>query len=209
MPQDRRVVLKRRPAGKPVPDDFAHYAVPVASPGEGEFTVRNRFISLDPGLRQRLSQVDSYVKLIGIVEPLTTTTLGQVVASNRADYSIGDDVVGFHTIAEYGTSAPGPLTRKGDLSATASPLNHWSVLGPTGLTTYFGLLEIRQPKAVEAVLVSAAGRRIPPLFEEAVSYCLRLGLRWSPRAQVRLVSTSRSSVHTRATSTRCCARGTT
>jgi NADPH-dependent curcumin reductase CurA len=52
-------VLKRRPAGKPVPDDFALDAVPVASIGEGEFTVRNRFISLDPGLRQRLSQVDS------------------------------------------------------------------------------------------------------------------------------------------------------
>lgn len=160
MPDDRMinrcVVLRRRPVGVPVADDFMITDAPLTKPAEGELTVRNRFISLDPGLRQRLSQVDSYVKLIDIGGLLTTTTLGEVIASRHSDYAVGDAVVGFNTISEYSTGAPGPMTRKVDLARTASPTNHLSVLGPTGMTAYFGMLDIGRPQAGETVLVSAA-----------------------------------------------------
>ena len=152
----RQVVLRVRPTGMPVASDFAIDTVPIPVPEEGEFVVRNLYVSLDPAIRQRLSQVDSYAKLIEIGGPLTSTTLGEVVASENPEASVGDHVVGFHTVAEYSLATWTPLTRHVDLAAAASPSNHLSVLGPTGLTAYFGLLDIGKPQPGETVLVSTA-----------------------------------------------------
>lgn len=152
----REVVLRRRPSGAPVPEDFAIVERPVPVPADGEFVVRNLYVSLDPGIRQRLSQLDSYVALIPLEDPLTSTTFGVVTASRDPAVPEGSHVVGFHSVGEYSLARRGPLTRFVDPLATASPSNHLSVLGMTGLTAYFGMLDIGAPKAGETVLVSAA-----------------------------------------------------
>ncbi|WP_310531262.1 NADP-dependent oxidoreductase [Novosphingobium sp.] len=152
----REVVLHRRPEGAPVSDDFAVIEKPIPESADGEFLVRNTYVSLDPGLRQRLSQVDSYVALIELGAPLTTTTLGEVVASRVPWVPVGSYIVGFHTVAEFSLCRPGPLTRLVDPAATSSPSHHLSLLGATGLTAYFGMLDIGRPVAGETVLVSAA-----------------------------------------------------
>jgi NADPH-dependent curcumin reductase CurA len=153
---NRRVVLRARPKGPPRAEDFAIDSIPVPEPGEGQFVVRNLYASLDPGIRQRLSQVDSYVKLIGLGEPLTSTTLGIVTASREPRAAVGDHVVGFHTVSDFSLASWGPLTRIVDLGAAASPTNHLSLFGMPGLTAYFGLLDVGRPQAGETVLVSAA-----------------------------------------------------
>lgn len=152
----REIVLQRRPVGQPVADNFAIAARPMPVPAEGEFVVRNLYVSLDPGIRQRLSQVDSYVALIELGAPLTSTTLGVVTASNDPEIAVGEHLIGFNTVGEYSLCRQGPLTRRVDIAATASPSNHLSILGMTGLTAYFGMLDIGAPKAGETVLVSAA-----------------------------------------------------
>ena len=152
----RRVVLRQRPVGLPKLQDFDIDSTTLPDPAPGEVIIRNSYISLDPGLRQRLSQVDSYVKIIDIGTPLTSSILGQVIKTAHPDYMVGDHVVAFGQVAECSIIVPGPLTRKIDLASTASPSNHLSVLGPTGLTAYFGLLDIGQPQRGETVLVSAA-----------------------------------------------------
>lgn len=189
MAEYRRVVLKQRPNGAPTAGDFAIETAVLPDPAPGELVIRNLYISLDPGLRQRLSQVDSYVKLIDIGAPLTTSTLGTVVASAHPDYAIGDAVVTFGTISEYTIGAPGPLTRKVDLGSTASPSNHLSILGPTGLTAYFGLLEIGRPVANETVLVSAAAGAVGSVVGQIakIKGCHVVGIAGGPAKCQRLI----------------------
>lgn len=185
----RRVVLKRRPDGKPIADDFEIDTAPMVDPAPGEVAIRNLYLSLDPGLRQRLSQVDSYVKLIDIGTPLTTSTLGLVIASAHPDYAPGDHLVTFGTMTDYAVFAPGPLTRKVDLASTASPSNHLSILGPTGLTAYFGLLDVGRPVAGETVLVSAAAGAVGSTVGQIAKLkgCRVVGIAGGPEKCRRLV----------------------
>ena len=153
---NRRVILRSRPVGIPTADNFAIDQAPLPPLEPGEFLLRNVYVSLDPGIRQRLSQVDSYVALIRLGEALTSTTLGEVVASRDPSVQPGEHVVGFHTVSDYSVTRRGPLTRKVDLTRTFCASNHLSVLGMTGLTAYFGLLDIGLPTSGETVMVSAA-----------------------------------------------------
>lgn len=153
---NRQVILRSRPEGTPRADNFAIESRPIPIPRDGEFLVRNLLISLDPGLRQRLSQVDSYVKLIDLDAPLTTTTVGIIESSSDPRLMPGDYITGFHTVADYSLASWGPLTRKIDPKATPSLSNHLSVLGPTGLTAFFGMLDVGRPQPGDTVLVSAA-----------------------------------------------------
>jgi NADPH-dependent curcumin reductase CurA len=174
----REIVLERRPVGQPVAADFAIVTRPVPEPADGEFVVRNLYVSLDPGIRQRLSQVDSYVALIELGAPLTSTTLGVVTASRDPAVKVGEHLVGFNTVGEYSLCKWGPLTRRVHITATSSPSNHLSILGMTGLTAYFGLLEIGMPKAGETVLVSAAAGAVGSIVGQiaAIKGCRVVGI---------------------------------
>jgi NADPH-dependent curcumin reductase CurA len=185
----RQVVLTSRPVGAPVAGDFAIRDVDLPDLAPGEFRVRNHLLSLDPGIRQRLSQVDSYVKLIDLGAPVTSTTLGIVEESRDPRAAVGDHVIGFHTIAERSNAIWGPLTRKIDPAATAALSHHLSVLGPTGLTAYFGLLEIGRPRAGETVLVSAAAGAVGSIAAQIarIQGCRVVGIAGGARKAARLI----------------------
>lgn len=163
---------------------------PVPQAGDGNFVVRNLYVSLDPGIRQRLSQVDSYVPLIALDTPLTSTTLGVVEQSGDPRVAVGVHVVGFHTVAEYSLASWGPLTRKVDIEATPQPSNHLSVLGATGLTAYFGLLDIGRPNAGETVLVSAAAGAVGSIAAQIarIKGCRVIGIAGGPEKCARLLT---------------------
>lgn len=152
----RQVVLRRRPDGTPRECDFEIETASAPDLGAGQFLVRNLLVSLDPAIRQRLTGADSYLRSIALGAALTSTTLGQVVASREPRARIGDHVVGLHTVGEYSVATWTALSRRVDPSSTASATNHLSVLGPTGLTAYFGLLDVGRPQPGETVLVSSA-----------------------------------------------------
>jgi len=186
---NRRVILSRRPDGLPTAADFAIDEAPLPALGDGELLVRNILISLDPGMRQRLSQVDSYVPLIPIGDPLTTTTLGEVVQSRHADYADGDLIVGFHTIADYSVTVPGPLTRRITRTDGDALSHHLGILGPTGLTAYAGLIEIGKPKPGETVLVSAAAGAVGSVAAQIarIKGCRAIGIAGGPEKCRRLI----------------------
>jgi len=156
MTTNRRFVLKRRPHGTPVEDDFALVSVPVPEPPSGGFIVRNHFASLDPAQRGWMDEAPSYMPPIPLGDPVRATTVGQVYRSANPDFQPGDWVVGLNALEDYSVVAVGGFTRKVDVSGVPSPSYFLSAMGAVGLTAYFALLEVGRPKEGETVLVSGA-----------------------------------------------------
>jgi len=152
---NRQYYLASRPSGKPTPDNVPVRDVPVAEPGDGEIVLRNLYISLDPAIRGWMGDDPGYIEPIAIGDAVRSSVIGRVVKSNSPDYAVGDVAMGLGAWERY-TLSPAAAFNKLDENS-GIPLSYFlGVLGPTGLTAYFGLLEVGQPKAGETVLVSAA-----------------------------------------------------
>lgn len=154
MTANRRFVLARRPQGMPVADDFRLETVDLPGPGEGQVVVANRFVSVDPGMRSRLSAAETYAAPLGIGAVIEGATVGQVVASNNPKYQPGDWVASAFGWQEYGLSDGRGMRKLAD--DRLSPSTAIGVLGIPGITAYFGLSEIGRVKEGETVLVSSA-----------------------------------------------------
>lgn len=156
---NQRVLLASYPSGLPVEADFSFDEVQVPDPKDGEFLIRNLYFSLDAGFRQwmREGAGDNYLSAMAIGDPVMSLTLGRVERSRHPDFDEGMLVLGRHAWETY------TLTDASDFTAALEvdpdvPLHlYLGTLGPTGLTAYFGLMDIGQPKAGETVVVSAAG----------------------------------------------------
>jgi NADPH-dependent curcumin reductase len=151
---NRQVLLKSRPDGAPGLDNFELVQRPVLEPGDGEVLMRNRYLSLDPYMRGRMSAAKSYAKPVELGEPMVGATVGEIVASRNAGFVAGDSVLGYGGWQDYAI-ASGVGLRKLD-PAAAPVTTALGVLGMPGMTAYTGLLEIGQPKPGETVVVAAA-----------------------------------------------------
>jgi NADPH-dependent curcumin reductase CurA len=151
---NRQVLLKRRPSGLPVRDDFDIVDAPLPEPGEGEVLVRGIYLSLDPYMRGRISGVRSYARPTEIGEVIEGRVVGQVVRSRHADFAAGDYVAGGYGWQLCSAVAGAQLQRLDPAEAPISTA--LGVLGMPGLTAYVGLHDIGQPKPGETVVVSAA-----------------------------------------------------
>jgi NADPH-dependent curcumin reductase CurA len=149
-----QVLLRRRPVGEPVPDDFEIVETPVPMPGEGQVLVRARFLSLDPYMRGRMSDAKSYSKPVDIGGVMEGMTVGEVVASNHPDYAPGDTVMGGSGWQRF-CVVDGAKLRKVDCDEAPLSAN-LGVLGMPGLTAWVGLEDIGEPKPGETVVISAA-----------------------------------------------------
>ena len=150
----RQIRLAARPTGYPRDDDFRIVESPVPEPGPGEFLVRVVYLSLDPYMRGRMSDARSYVPPVAIGDVMEGGIVGEVVRSNHPGFAVGDVVEGRLGWQEYALSS-GKGVRRID-PALAPISTALGVLGMPGLTAYFGLLDVGQPKAGETVVVSAA-----------------------------------------------------
>ena len=152
---NRQFRLAARPVGRVKASDFTFHEEPVPTPGPNQALVRNTYLSLDPTNRVWMSELDGYLPPVAIGEVMRGITLGEVVASNRSDFAVGDKVTGLLGWQDYAVIGEKGLPTK--LAPVPLPdATLLGVLGGTGLTAYFGLLEIGQPKAGETVVVSAA-----------------------------------------------------
>jgi NADPH-dependent curcumin reductase CurA len=151
---NRQVTLGSRPAGFPELSDFRLDSLPLPSVREGEVLVRSVFLSLDPYMRGRMSDAPSYAPPLRIGEVMTGAAVGIVVESRAAAFVPGDAVVGMLGWQEY-AALPGGELRHVD-PALAPISTALGVLGMPGLTAYFGLLDIGDPKAGETVVISGA-----------------------------------------------------
>jgi NADPH-dependent curcumin reductase len=150
--ENRRVLLASRPAGWVSEDNFRLEAAPVPAPADGEVLVRNLWLSLDPYMRGRMSDAKSYVKGVDIGEVMVGQTVGEVVESKNPAFKKGDKV-----LTQLGWQLYGVSRDLAKLENKSVPLSYYlGMLGMPGMTAYFGLKEIGQPKPGETVVVSAA-----------------------------------------------------
>jgi NADPH-dependent curcumin reductase CurA len=150
---NRQWRLARRPVGMVTPDDFVSAEQPLSPPGENEVLVRTLYVSFDPAMRAFLHDRPSYVPPQPIGEVMRAGAIGQVVESRSPGLAAGDFVTGGFGWQEYAV-APAASAMK---IAGGRPLPHYlSVLGGTGITAYFGLLEVARIVAGETVVVSGA-----------------------------------------------------
>lgn len=149
-----QVLLKRRPVGLPAADDFELRGSDIPQPGENQVLVRNRWLSLDPYMRGRMSDAKSYATPVQIGGVMTGGTVGEVVASSDPGFKPGDMVLGTLGWQLYGVAEAGSLRK---ISDTRIPLSAYlGVMGMPGVTAWVGLKQICKPKAGETVVVSAA-----------------------------------------------------
>jgi NADPH-dependent curcumin reductase CurA len=156
--RNRQFRLKTRPTGRVRREDFDVVDAAVAEPGEGQVLVRTLYLSLDPTNRVWMEERPSYLPPVGIGEVMRGFGLGEVIASGSKEFAVGDKVLGM-----VGWQEVALLDTRGDLKPMRIPPGlpfplpaFLGTLGVTGITAYFGLLELGKPKAGETVVVSAA-----------------------------------------------------
>lgn len=151
---NRQITLAARPVGFPKVSDFHLGYSPVPSPSAGEVLVRSVYLSLDPYMRGRMNDADSYGRPVAIGEVMIGGAVAIVVESAHPEFRSGDAVEGMLGWQEYAV-AQGHELRKIDPSL--APISTaLGVLGMPGLTAFFGLLDICDPQPGETVVVSGA-----------------------------------------------------
>lgn len=154
-PINREVRLKTRPAGIPQAEHFEIVQAPVAVPAEGQIVVQNLFLSVEPAMRGWVSGVGNYSEPVPLGGVMRSFAVGRVVESRSADFAVGDVVTGMFGWQDYAVIEGPKIQRKVDeLDLPISTA--LGVLGLNGLTAYFALLELGQPKAGDTVVVSTA-----------------------------------------------------
>ena len=149
---NRQWILKKRPVGDIAPGDLELVEQPIPVPGPNQILVRTLYLSLDPTNRIWMSDMDQYMPPVNIGDVMRGGTLGVVEQSNNPDYKAGDIVNAFTGWQEY-VVADGAQK----MANVPVPLPaYMSVLGATGATAYFGLLDLGKPQPGETVVVSAA-----------------------------------------------------
>lgn len=160
-PENRCVVLNARPVGVPGPEFFDVVTRPADPVGDGEFRVRNLYLSIDPAMRGWVNNAPNYSPPVPVGDVMRAFAVGEIVESNHPDYAIGDRVSGTFGWQRFAVSDGTDVMRK-LTAADTSPAAALGVLGLNGLTAYFGLLETCAPKAGETLVVSAAARWASP-----------------------------------------------
>jgi len=154
---NRQIHLVSRPTGEASADNFRLLEKPLGAPGEGQVLVRHHFLSLDPYMRGRMNDAKSYAQPQPLDQVMQGGTVGEVVESRHPNYKKGDHVVGYGGWQEYSivdAGNPGML-RKVDTSRV--PLSAYlGAVGMPGVTAWYGLIKICQPKAGKTIVVSAA-----------------------------------------------------
>lgn len=152
--QNRQFKLIARPVGMVKRGDFEFATGPVPVPGPEEVLVKVQYLSLDPAMRGWMNEGKSYVPPVGLGEVMRAGGIGRVLQSNAVDVVVGDYVNATTGIQEYAV-VKGKEVRKVDPKVAPLP-RYLGVLGMPGMTAYFGLLDVGQPKDGETVVVSAA-----------------------------------------------------
>lgn len=159
MTTNRQFRLKRRPVGRVSRDDFDLVESPVPEPAEGEAVVRNLYLSLDPTNRIWMSDQPQYMPPVAIGEVMRGGGIGRVVASRNPAFKEGDLVNGLVGWQDYSVAGGPSELFPPSVIPDGLPIPMTTLMGAcgmTGLTAYFGLTEIGQPKPGETLVVSAA-----------------------------------------------------
>src|SRR3954453_4973230 len=173
MATNRQWILKRRPVGDVQPGDLELMETPLPELKPGQFLARTVYLSLDPTNRIWMSDMEQYMPPVQIGEVMRGGTLSVVEEWRHPDFREGGVVPGRGGWQEYAVLEGGQKLPKG-VPLTAA----MSVLGATGATAYFGLLEIGRPKAGETGVVSAAAGAVGAIVGQIakIKVCRAVGI---------------------------------
>jgi NADPH-dependent curcumin reductase CurA len=174
---NRQVRLKSRPNGIPQADNFELAETPVPELADRQFLIRNEFLSVEPAMRGWVAAAANYSTPVGIGEVMRSFAAGTVVASRHPDYAEGQNVMGLFGWQGYAISDGKSVTRKvreADLPLSLS----LGILGLNGITAYFGLLDVGQPRPGDTVVVSTAAGAVGSAVGQIakLSGCRTVGL---------------------------------
>ncbi|WOX07239.1 NADP-dependent oxidoreductase [Microbulbifer pacificus] len=156
----KAIQLSKRPSGDITPDIFATVELETPVLEEGQFLVKQTYMSLDPAMRTWLNpREDSYMPPVQVGEVMRSYGVGEVVESRNANYPVGARVMGVTGWAEYVLGNEEMQV----VDAALDPEALLSVFYVTGLTAYVGLIKIGRPQAGETILVSGAAGSVGSL----------------------------------------------
>jgi NADPH-dependent curcumin reductase CurA len=172
--------LAARPVGLPKASDWDYVEEPAPEPGDGQFLVEVEYISLDPAMRAWMNDVRSYIPPVGIGEVMRAAGIGRVVESRHPDHQVGDCVNGVFGVQRYALSDGGGVTPV-DTSLAPPPV-HLGTLGLSGLTAYFGLLDVGRPEPGQTVVVSGAAGSVGSVVGQIarIKGCRAIGIAGGP-----------------------------
>jgi NADPH-dependent curcumin reductase CurA len=152
---NHQVWLQSRPQGIPQAENFAIREGQVPQIADGEFLIRNHYLSADPAMRGWISDASNYWPQIQIGDTMRAFSVGDVIESKNPAYQVGDVIMGIFGWQEYAVGAEKNVMLR--VTVNDLPMSLWlGVLGLNGLTAYFGLLDVGQPKPGDTVVVSTA-----------------------------------------------------
>ena len=168
--------LAARPIGLPKPSDWDVVDEPAAPPADGEFVVRVEYLSVDPAMRTWMNAGRSYVPPVGIGEVMRAGGIGRVIDSRHPDFAVGDEVFGMLGVQRYALSNGAGLTPV-DTTLAPAPV-HLGVLGISGLSAYFGLLDVGRPQPGQTVVVSGAAGSVGSVVGQIarINGCRAIGI---------------------------------
>ena len=165
MPSNQQIVLDNRPQGEATADNFKLVTTDTPALTDGQVLVKHHFLSLDPYMRGRMNDSKSYAASQGLGEVMIGGTVGEVVESKHPKLKVGDQVVGMGGWQQYSVvdaTQPGALRK---VDTTHVPLSHYlGAVGMPGVTAWYGLVKIINPKAGETVVISAATGAVGSAF---------------------------------------------
>ena len=156
---NHQIRLAARPMGLPKRADWSFTTETLTEPLDGGVVVKTLSLSLDPAMRGWMNEGKSYIPPVGIGEVMRAGGVGRIIASKNKDFAVGDYVSGGLGVQEYLQVPDDHIKRSGlvKIDLSIGSVNQWlNVLGMPGMTGYFGLLDVGQPKAGETVVVSGA-----------------------------------------------------
>ncbi|MBC7590173.1 MAG: NADP-dependent oxidoreductase [Salinibacterium sp.] len=187
----RAVILASHPEGPFTAQHFEIADVPALKITEGQVLIRNMFLSLDPGNRLMLGAAeDGYIAAMPVGEAMVTLAVGEVTESKHAGFEVGDVMAGRGLTAESSVITPDvdPLCWKLDQDTMSAPSNALSIQGASGMTAYFGLLDVAKPQPGETVLVSGAAGAVGSAVGQIakIHECRTVGIAGGPEKARRL-----------------------
>jgi NADPH-dependent curcumin reductase CurA len=157
--KNKQIIFAKRPTGMPTTDTFGFVETETLQPKNGEFLIRTLYLSVDPYMRGRMNDRKSYIAPFVLGEMINGGVVGEVIESRSSAFEVGDIVMGFlgwqlYSLLNNEQAAAASLRK---LDPNLAPVTTaLGILGVTGLTAYFGLLDIGKPKEGETVVVSGA-----------------------------------------------------
>jgi NADPH-dependent curcumin reductase len=165
MPSNRQILLDNRPKAEASVSNFKLVSTQTPALQDGQVLVRHHYLSLDPYMRGRMNEGKSYAQPQPLGEVMIGGTVGEVVESRSPKFSVGDKVVGMGGWQEYSVVDGAQVGALRKVDTTHVPLSHYlGAVGMPGVTAWYGLVKIIEPKAGETMVVSAATGAVGSAF---------------------------------------------